>query len=109
MALNPLDPAFFLYLLAAGMAQLFSGRPAQALELAKRSVALYPDWDSTYWILIAAYVQLDRLAEARAALPKYQSLAPGTTVSELGRRLPARDPASLAIILDGLRTAGLPE
>ena len=109
MALGPLDPSFYMYLMVAGWAHLFSGRPAQALELAERSAALYPDWDSTYWGLIPAYVQLDRLPEARAALAKFLSLAPGMTVSGLRQLLPLRSHASLEMVLDGLRKAGLPE
>ncbi|TMJ34963.1 MAG: hypothetical protein E6G87_13400 [Alphaproteobacteria bacterium] len=109
MALGPLDPSFYMYLMVAGLAHLFSGRPAQAVELAGRSAALYPDWDSVYWGLIPAYVQLDRLPEARAALPKFLSLAPGITVSGLRRLLPIRNQASLEMVLDGLRKAGLPE
>ncbi|TMJ37571.1 MAG: adenylate/guanylate cyclase domain-containing protein [Alphaproteobacteria bacterium] len=109
MALGPLDPSFYMYLMVAGLAHLFSGRPAQAVELAGRSAALYPDWDSVYWGQIPAYVQLDRLPEARAALPKFLSLAPGITVSGLRRLLPIRNQASLEMVLDGLRKAGLPE
>jgi tetratricopeptide (TPR) repeat protein len=108
MALSPLDPAYFLYLTIAALAQLFSGRPAQALELAKRSAALYAEWDSTYWVLIPAYVQLDRMAEAKDSLAKFRSLAPGFTVSVARQRLPIRDPASLEMILAGLQKAGLP-
>ena len=108
-ALGPLDPAYFMYLMVAGWAHLMSGRPAKAAELAERSAALNPYWDSTYWSLIPAYVQLDRLPEAKAALAKFLTLAPGTTVSALRERLPIRDPVSLNMILDGLRTAGLPQ
>jgi len=109
MALSPMDPGFFMFLSIAGMAHLFSGRPVQALDLAKRSAALYPDWDTTYWVLIPAYAQLDRLAEARAALAKLVSLSPGLTVSGARQRLPIRNRASLDMILDGLRKAGLPD
>ena len=109
MALSPLDPGFFMFLSIAGFAHLFSGRPDQALELAKRSVALYPDWDTTYWVLIPAYVQLDRLADARVALAKLRSLSSGLTVSGARQRLPIRNSASLNMVLDGLREAGLPE
>ena len=98
-----------MYLMAAGWAQLFSGRPAEALELAERSVSLNPDWDSTYWGLIPAYIQLDRLPEARAALSKLLSLAPGMTVSRLRQLLPIRNQVSLEMVLDGLRKAGLPD
>ena len=72
MALGPLDPSFYMYLMVAGWAHLFSGRPAKTVELAERSVSLYPEWDSPYWGLIPAYVQLDRLPEARAALARFQ-------------------------------------
>jgi len=109
MALGPLDPSFYMYLMVAGWAQLFSGRPAEALDLAERSASLNPDWDSTYWGLIPAYVQLDRLPEARAALSKFLSMAPGMTVSGLRQLLPIRNPASLELVLDGLRKAGLPD
>jgi tetratricopeptide (TPR) repeat protein len=109
MVLSPMDPGFFMFLSIAAVAHLFTGRTAQALDLAKRSAALYPDWDTTYWVLIAAYGQLDRPAEARAALAKLLSLSPGLTVSGARQRLPIRNRASLDMILDGLRSAGLPE
>jgi len=109
MALSPMDPGFFMFLTIAGFAHLFSGRPDKALDLAKRSVALYPDWDTTYWVLIPAYVQLDRLADARVALAKLRSLSPGLAVSGARQRLPIRNPASLDMVLDGFRQAGLPE
>jgi len=108
-ALNPLDPAFFIYLLAGSFSHLFCGRPAQALAFAQRSVALYADWDSTYWTLITSYVQLGRLEEARQALLKLRALAPGLTVSALRRSLPYRNPASVNMIVDAMSTAGLPE
>jgi adenylate cyclase len=109
MALGPLDPSFFMYLMVAGWAELFSARPTQALDLAERSLGLNPDWDSTYWCMIPAYVQLDRLPEAQATLPKFLSLAPGMTVSGLRRLLPFRTQSSLEMVLEGFRKAGLAE
>ncbi len=109
MALGPLDPNFFVYLTVAGCARLFSGRPDLAAELAERSAALNADWDSTYWLLIAAYTQLDRLSQARAALAKLLSASPEATVAKYQKRLPIRNPESLEMVLEGLRQAGLPE
>jgi adenylate cyclase len=109
MVLSPLDPSFYMHVLVAGWAHLFSGRPARALELAERSAALNPDWDSTYWVLVPALVQLARLPEARVALGKYLSLAPGMTASGLQKLLPLRSQACLEMTLDGLRKAGLPD
>jgi hypothetical protein len=60
------------------------------MDLAKRSAALYPDWDSTYWVLIAACGQLDRPTEARARATL--SLSPGMTLSGARQRLPIRAP-----------------
>jgi tetratricopeptide (TPR) repeat protein len=109
MALGPLDPSFYMYLTCAGMAHLFKGRPAQAIELVERSIALYPEWDSSYWILVPANVQLGRLPEARAALGKFLVLAPGATIGKLRERLPIRNRESMEMVLDGLRKAGLAE
>jgi adenylate cyclase len=109
MTLGPLDPPYYMYLMVAAWAELICGRADKALELAERSVAIYPDWDSTYWALIPAYVQLDRLPEAQAALAKFESLAPDMTISKLRSLLPFRYPAPLELTLDGLRAAGLPD
>jgi adenylate cyclase len=107
MALSPLDPSFFLYLTAAGFGHLLSGRPDQALAFAKRSVALYPDWDTTYWLLLTCYAQLDCQQEAQAALTKFLRLSPGATISMLKTHLPFKNSSSLEIVLDGFRKAGL--
>jgi TolB-like protein/class 3 adenylate cyclase/Flp pilus assembly protein TadD len=109
IALNPLDPGLFLYLGLIGFAHLLSGRPEQAIEFGRRSTGLYPDWDSTYWVMVAACAQLDRMDDARRALVKLLSLSPGLTVSAMQRALPFRDPASLGMLLEGFRKAGMPE
>ncbi len=109
MTLSPLDPGFFMFLSIAGLAHLFIGRPEQALALAKKSAALYPDWDTTYWVLVSAYAQLDRLPEARLALAKLQSLSPGLTAASARQRLPIRTPDSLAMVIEDFRKAGLPD
>jgi TolB-like protein/class 3 adenylate cyclase len=109
MVLSPMDPGAFMFLAIAGIAHLYAGRPEQALELGKRSAALNPNWDSTYWLLIPAYVQLDRMEDARAALAKLVAMSPGLTVSGARQRLPIRNPASLEMVLEGFRKAGLPE
>ncbi len=109
MALSPMDRMTFLALVVAGLAHLYSGRPERALELGKRAAGLSPDWDSIYWVLVPANIQLGHREEAGVALAKLLALSPGLTVSGIRERLPIRDPASLDIILEGLRQAGLPE
>jgi TolB-like protein len=109
MVLSPLDPGLFMFLTIAGLAHLAGGRPEKALDLGKKSVALYADWDTTYWLLVPAYVQTGRMPEAQAALARLVALTPGLTISGARRRLPMRNRATLDMVLDGLREAGLPE
>lgn len=109
MTLGPLDPNFFSHLTVAAYGRLFSGRPDLAVELAERSLARNAEWDSTYWVLIAAYTQLDRPSDAKAAAAKLLSLYPDATASKYGGALPIRNPTSLAMVVESLRKAGVPD
>jgi tetratricopeptide (TPR) repeat protein len=109
MALGPMDPNFFSHLTVLATAHLFNDRADLAVELAERSLALNSEWDSTYWVLIAAYTQLDRLPEAKAATMKLLAMSPEATVAIYRKALPIRNPHSLEIVLGALQRAGLPE
>ena len=106
---SPGDPGAFFFYALAGLSHLFCGRPAEAHELARKAARMYSDWDSTYWALIPALVQLGRTDEARSNLPKFLELSPNATVTRLGELLPVRNPDYLNLILDGMAKAGLPE
>ena len=108
-SLSPADPGAFLFVTGAALAHLLSGRPVEAAELAAQSAATYADWDTTYWVLAPAHAQLDQIDKARAAIAKGTALTPGTTVSRYRTLIPFRDERRLAVVLDGLRKAGLPE
>jgi hypothetical protein len=58
-------------------------------------------------MLIAANAQLGRMDEARRWLAKFRVLAPGATIAGIRAGQPAKYPARMAPILDGLRMAGL--
>jgi TolB-like protein/class 3 adenylate cyclase len=109
MMLSPSDPGMFMPMSLAGIGHLLAGRPEKALELTRRSAGLYPDWDSTYWGMVAAYGLLDRAAEAGPAVAKLLSLSPGSTLSGLRQRLPLRNPAAIELMIEACRRAGLPE
>ena len=106
---SPGDPGAFFFYTTAALSHLVLGDPAKAYELTKQSARVYPGWDTTYRIMAPALVQLDRIDEAREAVAKLQELAPNITVSRLRERWPLRNQDTLNMILDGLRTAGLPE
>ncbi len=109
MALCPKDPSFFSFLTVAASGRLFTGNPEMAIELANRSVALNPGWDSTYWVLITAYTQLGRTEEAAAAARKLLVVYPEASAARYERVLPIRNPESLAMVIRSLRDAGIPD
>ena len=109
LAFAPTDPNLFLNLTMAGLLELFSGRAEAAADYLERSIALNPNWDSPYWVIVAAYVRLGRLPAARAALDKFRELLPGATVSMLRRALPIRNADRREMVMAALRDAGLPE
>jgi adenylate cyclase len=105
---SPGDPGAFFFYALAGLSHLFCGRPVEAHELASKSIRIYTDWDSSYWALIPALVQLGRIDEARSTVTKFLELSPNATVTRLSELLPVRNPAYLNLILDGMTKAGLP-
>jgi len=108
MTLGPKDPNFFSYLLVAACGHLFSGRPDIALELAERSLALNATVDSTYWVLISIYMTLDRPIDAKRIAEQLLAAYPKTTASGYERKLPIRNKASLEMVVNSCRMAGIP-
>jgi TolB-like protein/Tfp pilus assembly protein PilF len=88
-------------------AHLCLGQYEDALEWAGRSLAENPNFNVTYWILIAAKAHLGRMDEARQELATLQAMAPGVSIARLG--LHAKDQRSNDVITEGLRLAGMPE
>lgn len=109
VALGPSEPGYFNALVGAALQNLFDGRPEQALELAQRSATLNSSWDTSYWVLAVAHAQLGQISQARSALADYTSRSHDATVSKLREQLPIRNQASMEIVLECLRKAGLPE
>lgn len=107
--LSPSDPGLFLFLTGQAMAHLLSGRYVQAAELALKSAAIYPSWDTSYWVLATANAELGRVDATREAVGRLLSLSPGVTIAQFARATPFADPGRLAILQDGLLKAGLPE
>ena len=87
---------------------MLDGRLDDAFDYASKSIALRPV-DVAYYVLVPACGHLGRMEEAKAAIAKLLSLAPGMTISKFEQRMPFRDRRHLDIVIDGLRKAGLPE
>ena len=107
--LSPHDPAANGPLTGIAHCHMTLGDFAEALNWAKRSLTVNPNFPCTYWMLIAANAQLGRMDEAHKFLAAFRRLAPGVTIASIWAGQPQKDPSRIAAILDGLRMAGLPE
>ena len=93
---------------SGGIVHLLLGRSAEAFECTSKSISMYPV-DVSYYIFVSACGHLGRTEDAKTAITKLLSLAPGAAISNFATRMPFRDQRHLDILLDGLRKAGLPE
>ena len=107
--LSPNDPLAHVPFSGIAHCHMVHGDYAEALAWAVRSLSLNTRFDPTYWMLIAANAHLGHMAEARRFLQDLRALAPEVTVASIRAGQPAKDPARVATILEGLRLAGLPE
>jgi tetratricopeptide (TPR) repeat protein len=109
LRLSPSDPQVNFLLNGLGTSHLIMEHPEKAYEYASKAVALDPEVDVVYYVLIPACGYLGRTDEAKRAVAKLQSLAPGTTTASFREKMPLRNEAHMNVLFDGLRKAGLPE
>ncbi len=98
------------YELNAGVAiaRLFQGEFEDSISWSLRSIAQNGDWLGAYWMLIAAYVQLGRIEQARNVLSRLMSKAPAMRMSDIVR-LRHRYADRFQMVVDSMRLAGLPD
>jgi adenylate cyclase len=104
--LDPRDPQLAVRLNQIALAHYFSREYAHAVEVAKRTMRSYPDYPHIYRWLAAALGQLGRTDEAREALEKAISTAPGAFDMFVRHRVPWMRPEDHAHMLEGLYKAG---
>lgn len=100
------------WLVGAGWAQLVLGDAEGALPWLRRSIAITPATGRTHMLLAAAYQQLGRTEEARAAMQQGLKLRPGTTALTVAPPMKNASPAFKASSdrqIQFMIAAGLPE
>jgi len=100
------------WLLGAGWANLLIGRPDDALPWLQRSIAITPASGRSHMNLAAAYQQMGRIEEAKAAMQEGLKLRPGTTALNVAPPLKNTSPAFVEAsdrIIKLMVGAGLPE
>src|SRR5262249_24104548 len=107
--LGPDHPHANLRPAAMAHAKLAQGRPAEALDWVNIALARNGNYSPSHWLRIAALVHLGRLDEARQAVAIFPAKEPRANLEGISRGQHARDPHRIAVVIDGLRKAGLPE
>ncbi len=104
--LSPSDPRLFIWLVAPAGAHYQMRHYAEAIEAGRRSWSLNRNWPHGLRYVVAGLAQLNRIAEAQAALAELRLMDANLefTASVLRRNWP--DPADVDHLLDGLRKAG---
>jgi adenylate cyclase len=103
--LNPISPSW--YFTALGNAFMGIKRYDQAIEAYRKTLQDKADSASVQMFLAVTYSLAGRQAEAREAAEELLRLKPNFSVEKATERLPYKNPADLARIIDALRAAGL--
>jgi tetratricopeptide (TPR) repeat protein len=110
MRLSPLDPRAWHFAAGRGLAHMIAGEYQNAVEWADRSLSVLPRFGPTLRTKIVGCVQQGRIAEARAVLARMNRLQPNWTIASFKAATEKIFPPEvLAVYVDGLRKAGMPE
>ncbi|WP_245285124.1 transcriptional regulator CadC [Bradyrhizobium sp. WSM3983] len=100
------------WMIGAGWANLMLGRAADAVPWLLKSIAITAASGRTHMLLAAAYQQLGRFDEARAAMDKGRELRPGSTLLNVPPPTKNASPIYLEAsqrIMQSMVAAGLPQ
>ncbi len=100
------------WMIGAGWANMLMGRAEDAVPWLQKSIAITSASGRTHMLLAAAYQQLGKTDEARAAMEKGRELRPGSTVRNVPTPKKNASPVYLEAaerIMQSMAAAGLPE
>ena len=100
------------WMIGAGWANLLMGRAEDAVPWLLKSIAITSASGRTHMLLAAAYQQLGKTDEAKAAMQKGRELRPGSTVRNVPTPKKNSSPVYLEAaerIMQSMAAAGLPE
>ena len=110
MRLSPFDPQSWMFAGGFAYARFAAGRYEEAIEFADRAVHAQPRATAVLTVRIAAYGNLARLEHGRECVKRLQETDMWSRVVAF-RKVAAKmlSPEVVALYLEGLRKAGLPE
>jgi TolB-like protein len=109
MRLSPLDPATSQMQTGTAMAHMFAGRFDVACEWAEKARTELPNILRVSAFSAASYALAGRMDEARRAMEHVRRIDATLRISNIEDWVVLRRPEDLAMFIDGLQRAGLPE
>lgn len=110
MRLSPLDRHRRNFTNGIAHAHLAAGRYEEAVDWAERTLREEPGYRSAMIAKVVGCAHLGRIEEARAAVGQLIESLPGFTIAQFKARWSrAFSAEKMAIYVNGLRKAGLPE
>jgi TolB-like protein/class 3 adenylate cyclase len=110
MRLSPLDPQRWMFYGGLALAHLAAGRHEEAVEWADRALHENPRATAVVEYKAAACGHLGRVDDGRECVRRLRELRPWSTIASVKELIGAHtSPKVLAIYIEGLRKAGLPE
>ncbi|UCG66562.1 MAG: tetratricopeptide repeat protein [Deltaproteobacteria bacterium] len=91
------------------MSYVFAGMPNEALETFRKALKVEPNNLPANLGLAVAYASLGREEDARTVGAKILEINPKFSVKAFAKKLPYKNQAYRALLIDGLIKAGLPE
>jgi adenylate cyclase len=107
--LSPLDPLGWGFTSGIAYAHAVARRYEEAIEWADRSLREQPRDGAMIRTKVVLYAQLGRIEEARYWLERLLAQQPGLTIAKYKAYALFFQPEVLAVFIEGLRKAGLPE
>ena len=108
LRLSPFDPLNYHPYLALGEAELFTGKPAQAIPYLNLAIQSNPGFSILHALLVASHAEIDNLDAAQAAVRRLLEAAPDFTLSGFVR-MDVWRPHIMDRVAASLRKAGVPE
>ena len=109
MRLSPLDPNMFQMQSGTACALLFLGRYDDASKWAEKAFHGQQNYLPAALFMAASHALAGRPEEARPALERVRQIDPTLRLSNFRHLIPLRRAQDAAILVEGMRKAGLPE
>jgi adenylate cyclase len=110
MRLSPLDPLGYVFACGRAFSHTIAGEYEDALLWVDRSLREMPRFRAAINLKVILYALLGRMEEARQSLARLRELVYGLTIASYTEFLaPMLAPEIVALYIDALRKAGLPE